>query len=63
VEEQMSLQTLMNEDEKEKEIVEAQRVSRLERWQRVIDKIKSEKQKIQEEKEKQQKLNELMKML
>jgi hypothetical protein len=59
----MSLQTLMAEDEKEKEIIESQRISRLERWQRVIDKIKSEKEKIEEEKERQKKLDELKKLL
>jgi L-rhamnose mutarotase len=63
IEEQMSLQILMAEEESEKEIIESQRVSRLERWQRIMDKIKSEREKIEEEKERQRKLDELKKLL
>ncbi len=63
VKEQMSLQNLMAESENDKDYIESQRVSRLERWQRILDKIESEQEKIKEEQEKKKKLEELMSQL
>jgi hypothetical protein len=63
IKEQMSLQNLMAESQSDKDYIESQRISRLERWQRILDKIESEQEKIREEQEKQKKLEELMNQL
>jgi len=63
IEEQMNLEILAHEDEKEKDIVLTQRTSNLDKWNLVIDNIKVKKNKEQEEKEKKDKLDNLMNQL
>ncbi len=63
IEEQLNLEILIAEDEKEKEIIEAQRESNLNRWKLTVDKLFLEKDKEKEEKEKEEKLNDLLSQL
>lgn len=59
-EEQMNLQILMAEDEKEKEAILAQRDSRLKRWQLVLDNLEKEHLTKQDKEEREGKLDNLM---
>ena len=63
IEEQMNLEILKHEDEKEAEVIESQRLANLERWKLVKDNLEAEKLKELEEEEKQKKLNDLMSKL
>ena len=63
VEEQMNLEILAHEDDKEKEIVDAQRLSNLDKWKLVQERAVADKLKEQAEKEKEDKLNDLMSQL
>ena len=63
IEEQMNLEILAHEDEKEKDIVLSQRATNLDKWKLVLENLKAKKLKEQEEKEKQEKLNDLMSQL
>lgn len=59
-EEQMNLQILIAEDEKEKEAILAQRESRLKRWSLVLEKLTKDAEQAVEDKEKTQKIDDLM---
>jgi len=63
IEEQMNLEILAHEDEKEAEIVYAQRDANLEKWKLARENMEAEKLKEQAEKEKEEKLNDLMSQL
>ena len=63
IEEQLNLQILMNEDEKEKDIIESQRVANLERWKIILDNLEAKELKEKEEKEKEEQLDDLLKQL
>ncbi|MEF2175838.1 MAG: hypothetical protein V3575_05175 [Candidatus Absconditabacteria bacterium] len=63
IEEQLNLQILTAEDEKEKEAIEGQRVSRLNRWTLVLENLEKEKLKEIESKEKDEKLTNLLDQL
>lgn len=63
IEEQMNLQILMTEDEKEKEAIMAQRESRQHRWEIIIDSLEREKLEKQAKKEKEDKLSQLRNQL
>lgn len=63
IEEQMNLQILIAEDEKEKEAILAQRDSRIHRWNLVFDNLEKEKLEVEEKKEKEEKLSNLMDQL
>ncbi len=63
IEEQMNLEILAHEDEKEKDIVLTQRTSNLDKWQLVLDNIQVKKLKKDEEREKKSKLDNLMSQL
>lgn len=63
IEEQMNLQILIAEDEKEKEAILAQRDSRIHRWNIVFDNLEKEKLEVEEKKEKEEKLSWLMDQL
>lgn len=63
IEEQLNLQILTAEDEKEKEAIESQRVSRLNRWTLVLENLEKEKLKEIESKEKDEKLSNLLDLL
>lgn len=58
-EEQMNLQILVAEDEKEKEAILAQRDARLNRWKLVMENLQTEKLKAEEKKDKEGKLGNL----
>ncbi len=60
VEEQINLHLLMQEDEKEKESILAQRDSKEKRWQLVLENFENTQEKEKEEREKSEKLNDLM---
>ncbi len=60
IEEQMNLEILASEDEKEMEIVNAQREANLNKWKLLIENLETEKLKKQAEEEKQKKLDDLM---
>lgn len=62
-EEQINLYVLMNEDEKEKESILAQRDSKLKRWNLVLENLETENIKNKEKKDKEDKLNDLMSKL
>lgn len=53
----------MNEDEKEKDIIESQRVANLERWKIILDNLEAKELKEKEEKEKEEQLDDLLKQL
>lgn len=55
-EEQMNLQILIAEDEKEKEAILAQREARFNRWKLVLENLQTEKLKAEEKQEKEGKL-------
>lgn len=63
IEEQMNLEILAHEDEKEKDIVLTQRTSNLDKWKLVLDNIQVKELKKIEEKEKKDKLNDLINQL
>lgn len=63
IEEQMNLQILIAEDEKEKEAILAQRESRMHRWNIVFDNLEKEKLEIVDKKEREDKLTNLMDQL
>jgi len=63
IEEQMNLEILKYEDEKEAEIIESQRIANLEKWKLVKENLEAEKLRQLEEKEKKEKLNDLMSKL
>lgn len=63
VEEQMNLQILIAEDENEKEAILAQRESRLQRWNLVVDQEKNKELVQQAESEKAEKLDDLYSQL
>ncbi len=63
IEEQMNLQVLIAEDEKEKEAIIAQRESRMHRWNIVLDNVDKEVLTKQHESEKTEKLDNLMSQL
>lgn len=62
-EEQMNLQILIAEDEKEKEAILAQRWSRFNRWKLVLDKLDKEKESSHADAEKEEKLGDLYSQL
>lgn len=59
-EEQMNLEILIKEDEKEKEAIDAQRDARLKKRQLILDNFQSEQAKLEEAKEKEGKIDDLM---
>ena len=63
IEEQMNLEILAHEDEKEAEIVYSQREANLDKWRLVRENMEAEKLKEQTEKEKEKKINDLMSQL
>ena len=63
IEEQMNLEILAHEDEKEKDIVLTQRTSNLDKWKLVLDNIQVKKLKEEDEKEKKNKIDDLMNQL
>ena len=63
IEEQMNLEILAHEDEKEKDIVLSQRAANLDKWKLVLENLDAKKLKEQAEKEKEDKLNDLMSQL
>lgn len=63
IEEQMNLQILMEEEEKEKEAIEAQRKSKLERWEILMENLQQKQEKEKEDKEKEGKLKDLYEKL
>jgi len=63
IEEQMNLQILLHEEEKEKEAIFAQREQKQQRWKLVLDNWGKEQSKKQYESEKEQKLGDLMSQL
>jgi len=63
IEEQMNLEILAHEDEKEKDIVLSQRAANLDKWKLQLEHLEAEKEKQKAEKEKQEKLNDLMSQL
>lgn len=60
IEEQMNLQIIMAEDEKEKEAILAQRETRINRWNLIIEQEENKRLKAIDEKEKAGKLDDLM---
>lgn len=58
-EEQMNLQILIAEDEKEKEAIMAQREARFNRWKLVLENLNTERLKAEEKKDKEGKLGNL----
>jgi len=60
VEEQMNLQILLMEDEKEKDIIETQRWWNLERWKLVLDNLQAKEMRAAEEKDKADQIDDLM---
>jgi len=63
IEEQMNLEILAHEDEKEKDIVLSQRANNLDKWKLTLDNLIVSKLKEEEEQEKEDKLNDLMNQL
>ncbi len=63
IEEQMNLEILAHEDEKEKDIVLSQRANNLDKWKLTLDNLIVSKLKKEEEQEKEEKLNDLMNQL
>lgn len=63
IEEQMNLQILIAEDEKEKEAIIAQRESRIQRWKLVAEQEQNKVLKAQAEVEKTEKLDDLYSQL
>lgn len=63
LEEQMNLQILMAEDEKEKEAIESQREAKFNRWELLLGTFQKDKEEIVEKAEKESKLNDLMNQL
>ena len=63
IEEQMNLQILMKEDEKEKAAIVGQRQARLQRWKLVLDSLDKEELEKQAATEKEDKLNDLYSQL
>ena len=63
IEEQMNLTVLMNEEEKEKEAIQAQRTNRLSRWKLVLDNLDKEELIKQAAEEKKDKLDDLYSQL
>lgn len=63
IEEQLNLQILIAEDEKEKEAIEAQRDSRLKRWKLVMENLEKDELERKEKVEKEEKLSDLMDQL
>jgi len=63
IEEQMNLEILVHEDEKEKDIVLTQRSSNLDKWKLIVDNTQVKKLKEEEEKEKKNKIDDLMNQL
>jgi len=63
IEEQMNLQILMAEDEKEKEAIVSQREYKFNRWKLVMDNLERETLQKEETKEKDEKLTNLMDQL
>ncbi len=63
IEEQMNLQILLHEEEKEKEAILSQREQKQQRWKLVLDNWDKEKMKGAYEKEKEAKLGDLMNQL
>jgi len=63
IEEQMNLEILAHEDEKEKDIVLSQRANNLDKWKLTLDNLIVAKLKEEEEQEKEEKLNDLMNQL
>lgn len=63
IEEQMNLQVLMMEDEKEKDAIISQREAKKNRWTLVIENLKKEKLEQIEKEEKEEKLDDLMSQL
>ncbi len=63
IEEQMNLQVLMKEDEKEKSAILGQRQGRLQRWKLVIDSLDKEELEKQAAAEKEEKLSDLYSQL
>lgn len=63
IEEQMNLQILMKEDEKEKDAIIWQRQARLQRWKLVLDSLDREELEKQAAHEKEDKLNDLYSQL
>ena len=63
IEEQMNLEILAHEDEKEKDIVLSQRANNLDKWKLTLDNLIVSKLKEEEQQEKEDKLNDLMNQL
>lgn len=63
LEEQMNLQILMAEDEKEKEAIESQREAKFNRWELLLQTFQKDKEEVAEKAEKESKLNDLMNQL
>lgn len=63
IEEQLNLEILSYEEEKEKDVILTQRNNKLEKWNLVVENIKSKKLSEYEENEKQKKLDSLMDQL
>ncbi len=63
IEEQMNLEILAHEDEKEKDIVLSQRANNLDKWKLTLDNLIVSKLKEEEKQEKEDKLNNLMNQL
>jgi cell division septal protein FtsQ len=63
IEEQMNLEILAHEDEKEKDIVLSQRANNLDKWKLTLDNLVVSQLKEKEEKEKEEKIDDLMSQL
>jgi len=63
IEEQLNLEILAHEDEKEKDIVLSSRAWNLDKWKLALENLKMKRMKEDEEKEKQSKLDDLMSQL
>ncbi len=63
IEEQLNLEILAHEDEKEKDIVLSSRAGNLDKWNLALENLKMKKLKEKEEQEKQTKLDDLMSQL
>lgn len=63
IEEQMNLEILAHEDEKEKDIVLSQRAANIDKWKLTMENLKVKELKEKEESEKNEKLDDLMNQL
>jgi len=63
IEEQMNLEILAHEDEKEKDIVLSQRISNIKKWKLALDNLTVTQLKEEEKKDKEKQINDLMNQL